>query len=124
MTIIIHYLAGNDALYQDHYLEKEYRDDIVVEIDGLYYDVYFFTSDSLKYEMRRDGFCSFPGMIILEEITNDLILNSINVLVDLGYFKELMGKAEMSHRKRYIDKWYIQYGPDHIPGNEVTYKLR
>lgn len=121
MTITIHYLNGNDTSCQNHYLQKEYRDDIIAEIDGLFYDVYFFTIDSLKYEMRRDGFCSFPGMIILDEINNNLILNSINTLADIGYFDELAGRKEMFCEKRYQEKWYVQIGPDFKRENAITY---
>ena len=60
--------------------KRSYRDDIIIEISGLFYEVYFFADGSIKYEMTKDGFFSFPGMIVLDEIIHEKILLSINSL--------------------------------------------
>jgi hypothetical protein len=49
MEVIIHFLNGNDLSIQSHYQLKSYRDDIVVEIDKLFYEVYFYTDGNMKY---------------------------------------------------------------------------
>jgi hypothetical protein len=123
MSISIHFLNGNDLSTQDHYLQKGYRDDIIIEINGLFYEVYFFADGSTKYEMTKDGFFSFPGMIVLDEIIHDKILLSVNRLLDYGYFEMFKGHTEFPLNKRFMQKWYLNeivFGYEHM----VSLKLR
>jgi hypothetical protein len=57
--MLLYFLGGNTTQMEQHYAEKEYRDDVVVEINKQYYEVYFFTRDALVYEMTQDGFFSW-----------------------------------------------------------------
>jgi len=106
MSLIIHYLNGKSEEMESHYAEKEYRDDIIVELNGLYYEVYFFTSGVLKYEMTNDGFFAFPGLIILDEISTKSIKDSILYLETLGYFLKFNGLERLDQEKRFIHNWY------------------
>jgi hypothetical protein len=67
--IKVHFLNGGYHDIEQHYNIKEYRDDVVVEIGSLFYEVYFYTPNSLHYEMNDKGLFSYPGIIILDEIT-------------------------------------------------------
>jgi hypothetical protein len=91
MSVIIHFLNGNDQAIENHYLQKEYRNDIIIEIDAKFHEVYFFVADSLEFEMTKDGFFSLPGLIILDEICNEKIYAAINGLIDIGYFEKFIG---------------------------------
>jgi hypothetical protein len=71
MSVVVHFLNGNDAAIEAHYSQKSYRNDIVVEIDAAFYEVCFFTPSALEYEMTKAGYFSIPGMIILDEISSE-----------------------------------------------------
>jgi hypothetical protein len=123
MEVIIHFLNGNDISMQNHFTQKGYRDDIVVEIAGLYYEVYFYVDGNMVYEMRYDFF-SFPGLIVLDDITNEKIFSSINQLIDLNYFDYFKGKDVLPLNKRFQDAWY-SYKLDQREASETyRYKLR
>lgn len=106
MSILIHFLNGNDLSIQNHYYEKEYRNDIVIEIENKFYEVYFFTDTALKYEMRKDGFFSLPGLIILDEITHDKIINAISKLSEIKYFEVFIGMDKSLLNSRFLNVWY------------------
>lgn len=106
MEITIHFLNGNDESIQQHYFQKEYRNDILVEIDSIFYETYFYTQDALKYEMLKDGYFSFPGLIILEEVTSSKIIISIKELSKMNYFDWFVGKKEMLLNNLFLQKWY------------------
>ena len=46
MSVIIHFLNGNDESIKNHYFQKEYRNDIFLEIHGNFYEVYFLAEES------------------------------------------------------------------------------
>lgn len=100
------FLAGMTKEMEEHYIEKEYRQDVFVKIGELYFEVYFNTYSSLKNDMRKDGFCAFPGMIILDEMSDKLIVNAIKELINLKYFESFTGYKELPLTNRFIDKWY------------------
>ena len=110
MSVIIHFINGNDQSIENHYLQKEYRNDIIIEIDEKFYEVYFFIADSLEFEMTKDGFFSLPGLIILDKICNEKIYAAINGLIDIGYFENFIGSSKLSLDKSFSNKWYINRG--------------
>ena len=122
MQVVIHFLQGNSIDIQTHYLTKDYRDDVVIEIDNLFYEVYFFTRSLLTYEMTGDGFFALPGMIILEEISHENILASINYLVKIKYFEFLKGEHELDLHKRALSNWYLN--EPFIFDKELLYSLK
>jgi hypothetical protein len=105
MSIIIHFFNGNDETIEMHYSQKEYRNDVIIEINHVFYEVYFFVKDALEYEMRKDGFFSLPGLIILDEISNDKIINAIKELFILGYFDSFKGYSDKLDNK-FANKFY------------------
>jgi hypothetical protein len=107
MTIKIYFYNGTSAATASHYFQKEYRNDIIVEIEGLFYEVYFFTKDALEYEMRNDGFFSLPGIIILDEISTDKILNAIEHLSKINFFSSFTGHYESPINNRFVKQWYL-----------------
>lgn len=104
--LTIYYLNGNDLLMESHYLDKGYRDDVLIKIQESFYEVYFFTADALEYEMTRDGYFSLPGMIILEEITTDKITIALKQLVERGYFNHLNKLTDFDESLRFSASWY------------------
>jgi len=44
----IYFLNRRNKKIDEYYNEKEYRDDIIVELNDLFYELYFFTRDSLN----------------------------------------------------------------------------
>ena len=103
----VYFLSDNTAEMEHYYAEKEYRNDIMLEIDNLYYEVYFFTKDALEYEMTRDGFFAFPCMIILDEISTEKIIKSIVELEKRGFFNKFKGMAQLDEEKRFMHNWYV-----------------
>ena len=110
----IYFLNGSNLEIDAHYSEKEYRDDVLVKLDNLFYELYFFTADSLEYEMTKDGYFSFPGLIILDEITKDKIKASIHFLKEKGFFTKLVGSKEFSPNNRFVNSWYVNHLDDFI----------
>lgn len=105
MKARIHFLNGNDQSIQDHYRQKGYRDDIILEIDELFYEIYFYIEGNITYEVKN-GFFSFPGLIILEDITNERIYSAVNQLLDLNYFNYFVGQKIFPLNTRFQDLWY------------------
>jgi hypothetical protein len=111
MVRVIYFFNGRNQEIEEYYLEKEYRDDIVVELNGMFYELYFFTQDSLEYEMTKEGYFSFPGLVILETVSTEKIRIAILNLEKKGYFNRLNGMKELSQEKRFIHNWYINELP-------------
>lgn len=124
MSVIIHFLNGNDESIESHYLQKEYRNDVIVEIHGKFYEVYFFVSDSLEFEMRKDGFFSLPGIIILDEIRNEKIYTAINYLIGIGFFDNFVGSDEIALGKTFSHKWYQNKASPYKLENKTSYLLK
>lgn len=123
MKLIVHLINGNNPEIENHYFQKEYRNDVIVQLNELFYEVYFFTRDSLNYEMTNDGFFSMPGIIILEEICLKRILTSIENLAALGFFDNFIGKNSLEINARFLNKWYLNVS-DLNNENTVTIHLR
>jgi len=123
MSVFIHFLNGVDLSTQNHYYEKEYRNDVIIEIENFFYEVYFFTEAALNYEMRNDGFFSLPGIIILDEISNDKIFNAVDKLVDLKYFDAFKGKDRSILNSRFLHTWYENNLSSFPGGNMQSYML-
>ena len=74
-------------------------DGIIVEIDGEAYSVSAYTAERIKLEIdimarENDQFIIDPGSIVIKgEITIENVNNSIEKLVELGYFKLLKAEA-------------------------------
>lgn len=123
MKITVYFLTGNSEEMQMHYNYKEYRTDVIVEIDGTFHEVYFYVEGVLRYEMRKDGFFSFPGLIIVEDLTTKNILNAIENLADMGYFSLFTGYSSLPDEERFLRHWYVQ-GRSFKRSNMDIVKLR
>lgn len=108
----IYFLNSNTTEMEIHYSEKEYRDDIVVEIGNTFYEVYFFTKEALEYEMTKDGFFSLVGIIILEDISTKNIIKSIQELHKKGFFSSFKGEKDFNPHKRFMHNWYLNLGKE------------
>jgi hypothetical protein len=102
----VYFLNNNTVEIENYYAEKEYRDDIILEINNLYYEVYFFTRDALEYEMTKDGFFAFPGMIILDVISTENIIKAAIELEQKNFFNRLQGMRQLNQNERFIHDWY------------------
>lgn len=111
MADTIYFFNGRNDDIDRYYFDKEYRDDIIVEISGVFYELYFFTKDSLEYEMTKEGYFSLPGLIILDKINTNTILTAIRKLKNIKYFTRLQGYDELSQEKRFIHNWYVNELP-------------
>jgi hypothetical protein len=107
IKLTIHFLNGNDNLTQAHYYQKEYRNDIIVEINSLFYEIYFYTSNAIDYEITDQGFFSYPGIIILDEITTDKIFVAVEKLYEKSYFKWFKGSLSMPIESSFIQNWLL-----------------
>lgn len=106
MIVNIYFFNGNNPGIEAHYAQKEYRNDIVVEIENRFYEVYFFTKDALEYEMRKDGFFALPGIIILDEISAAKIISAVDFLSKSGFFDTFKGYDESPINNGFANKWY------------------
>lgn len=123
MSIIIHFLNGNDKSMQSHYFRKEYRNDVVVEINSSFYEVYFYVEGSMQYEMTGDGFFALPGLIVLDEISNEKIYASIAYLAGIGYFSQFVGYQVLPYANRFMKAWYQNEMSAHDPERRSSHIL-
>jgi hypothetical protein len=107
MPNYVHFLSGLASETEEHYNYKEYRLDVIVEIEGKYFETYFFTQSAITYEMTTDGYFSFPGMIVLDEISYDKIMIAIKALIKYEYFKCYSGYTELPKNSRFMHRWYL-----------------
>ena len=64
---------------ETYFLEKGYRNDVSVVIENESYEMYFFLASTLEYELTTDGYCTYPGLVILENISTNNIEVAIQV---------------------------------------------
>lgn len=89
---------------ESYFKEKGYRNDVSVIINENTYEVYFFLASTIEYEMTKDGYCSFPGLVVLEEISTKNIEVAIEKLFGVGYFSYLTPVSK--DEPRFWDKIY------------------
>jgi len=123
MKITVYFLDGNSEEMQMHHNHREYRNDVIVEIDATFYEVHFYVEGVLRYEMRKDGFFSYPGLIIVKDLTTEYILNAIENLADMGYFSLFTGYPSLPEEERFIKNWYME-GTSFKGSNIDIVKLR
>ena len=109
MPATIYFFNGDNPEIEAHYYEKEYRDDIVVEIDNTFYEVYFFTRASLVREMLHGSYFSMPGLIILEEMKKEAIIGSLKFLLNIGFFDPFKGYTRSTIlTSKFWDRLYVK----------------
>lgn len=99
------YMMGKTLDYEEYFRQKGYRDDIFIEIGQDLFEVYFFLYDTLEYEMMLDGYCSYPGLIIIDDITSEKIEIAVKGLYKFGFFDYL--KPFDSTKGRFRDRIWI-----------------
>lgn len=67
------------------------------------------SESSMMFNFKNNkGGKSYPGLIILEELTTKNILNAIENLADMGYFKLFTGYSSLPEEGRFISKWFVE----------------
>ena len=85
------YVEDNSKNMKDESFQKNYRNDVYVKIDNNFYNLSIITIARLKDEVEEsfeDGivFCTPNNLIIVKEVTNDCIIESIKSLYAKNYF--------------------------------------
>ena len=85
------YVEDNSKNMQDESFQKNYRNDVYVKIDNKFYNVSIITINRLKDEVKEtfkneSVYCTPNNLIIVKEVTNDCIIDSIKVLYHKNYF--------------------------------------
>lgn len=85
------YVEDNSKNMKDESFQKNYRNDVYVKIENNFYNLSIITIARLKEEVEEsfeDGivFCTPNNLIIVKEVTNDCIIDSIKVLYHKNYF--------------------------------------
>ncbi len=85
------YVEDNSKNMQDESFQKNYRNDVYVKIDNNFYNLSIITIARLKQEVEESFeneivFCTPNNVIIVKEVTNDCIIDSIKVLYKKNYF--------------------------------------
>ena len=79
------YVEDNSKNMQDESFQKNYRNDVYVKIDNNFYNLSIITIARLKQEVE-ESFENEIVLIIVKEVTNDCIIDSIKVLYKKNYF--------------------------------------
>ena len=85
------YVEDNSKNMQDESFQKNYRNDVYVKIDNKFYNVSIITINRLKDEVKEtfknESFYFTPNnLVIVKEVTNDCIIESIKSLYAKNYF--------------------------------------
>lgn len=85
------YVEDNSKNMKDESFQKNYRNDVYVKIDNNFYNLSIITIARLKEEVEESFeneivFCMPNNLIIVKEVTNDCIIDSIKVLYHKNYF--------------------------------------
>lgn len=85
------YVEDNSKNMKDESFQKNYRNDVYVKIDNNFYNLSIITITRLKEEVEESFeneivFCMPNNLIIVKEVTNDCIIDSIKVLYHKNYF--------------------------------------
>lgn len=85
------YVEDNSKNIQDESFLKNYRNDVYVKIDNKFYNVSIITINRLKDEVKEtfkneSVYCTPNNLVIVKEVTNDCIIESIKGLYAKNYF--------------------------------------
>lgn len=85
------YVEDNSKNMQDESFQKSYRNDVYVKIDNTFYNLLVITIDRLKEEVEetfKNGsvFYTSNNLVIVKEVTNDCIIDTIKSLYKKHYF--------------------------------------
>lgn len=85
------YVEDNSKNMQDESFQKNYRNDVYVKIDNKFYNVSIITINRLKDEVKEtfkneSVYCTPNNLVIVKEVTNDCIIESIKSLYAKNYF--------------------------------------
>lgn len=85
------YVEDNSKNMQDESFQKNYRNDVYVKIDNKFYNVSIITINRLKDEVKEtfkneSVYCTPNNLVIVKEVTNDCIIDSIKILFKKNYF--------------------------------------
>lgn len=85
------YVEDNSKNMQDESFQKNYRNDVYVKINNKFYNVSIITINRLKDEVKEtfkneSVYCTPNNLVIVKEVTNDSIIESIKSLYAKNYF--------------------------------------
>ena len=85
------YVEDNSKNMQDESFQKNYRNDVYVKIDNKFHNLSIITINRLKDEVKEtfknESACCTPNnLVIVKEVTNDCIIESIKSLYAKNYF--------------------------------------
>lgn len=85
------YVEDNSKNMKDESFQKNYRNDVYVKIDNNFYNLSIITIARLKQDVEESFeneivFCTPNNVIIVKEVTNDCIIDSIKALYKKNYF--------------------------------------
>lgn len=85
------YVEDNSKNMQDESFQKNYRNDVYVKIDNKFYNLSIITINRLKDEVKEtfkneNVYCTPNNLVIVKEVTNDCIIESIKSLYAKNYF--------------------------------------
>ena len=84
------YVEDNSKNMQEESFQKNYRNDVYVKIDNKFYNVSIITINRLKDEVKEtfkneSVYCTPNNLVIVKEVTNDCIIESIKSLYTKNY---------------------------------------
>ena len=84
------YVEDNSKNIQDESFLKNYRNDVYVKINNKFYNLSIITINRLKDEVKEtfkneSVYCTPNNLVIVKEVTNDCIIESIKSLYTKNY---------------------------------------
>ena len=83
------YVQDSSELTDQYFIMKEYRNDILLKVDSLYYALSFMTPDLIKQETSCEDFYYIKNLFPIQEVSLKEIIKTITKNVNLGYYEDL-----------------------------------
>jgi hypothetical protein len=98
------YTIGDDEITK----EKGHRSDVIfIDNDGNNYEVNFVTTERLQSDLKynisigKNYFTDF-SLVVLEEVTKDTILSSVQELIKMNFFKRFTPIEKVEYKPEWV----------------------
>lgn len=98
------YVQDSSELTDQYFIMKEYRNDILLEVNNIFYMLSFMTVDLLQQESICEDFYYIKNLFPVQDVSLKTIIETITKNVEQEVYKDLKFETNVS-----LDKWIKIY---------------
>jgi len=100
------YAKDTTKLNEEYFLMKEYRRDILVSLDGGFYEINCITAFLLKQQQEKQGnkFHNIPNLLIVQDVSFNSIIEAVLSNYEYQYFDHLKQSSNIE-----FSEWFEVY---------------